>query len=107
MPESRKSRIGSEVDFLGNELLRQLHENSQFLGNRLLEALRNHKRPLLVNGCIYTCSCSKNSRYARTKQTQLLDYVFASSVGESARRGAEQEKLRRRQTEEVQNRHQR
>jgi hypothetical protein len=28
MPESRNSGIGSEVDFLGNELLRQLHENT-------------------------------------------------------------------------------
>jgi hypothetical protein len=32
---------------------------SQFLGNRLLEALRNHQRPLLVNGCIDTYSRSK------------------------------------------------
>jgi hypothetical protein len=28
IPESRNSGIGSEVDFLGNELLRQLHNNS-------------------------------------------------------------------------------
>jgi hypothetical protein len=28
MPESRNSGIGSVVDFLGNELLRQLHDNS-------------------------------------------------------------------------------
>jgi hypothetical protein len=28
MPENRDSGIGSEVGFLGNELLRQLHENS-------------------------------------------------------------------------------
>jgi hypothetical protein len=28
MPESRNSGIGSEVDFLGNELMRQLHDNS-------------------------------------------------------------------------------
>jgi hypothetical protein len=28
IPESRNSGIGSEVDFLGNELLRQLHDNS-------------------------------------------------------------------------------
>jgi hypothetical protein len=28
MPESRNSGIGSEVDFLGNEILRQLHDNS-------------------------------------------------------------------------------
>jgi hypothetical protein len=28
IPESRNSEIGSEVDFLGNELLRQLHDNS-------------------------------------------------------------------------------
>jgi hypothetical protein len=28
MPESRNSGIGSEVDFLGNELLRQLHDHS-------------------------------------------------------------------------------
>jgi hypothetical protein len=28
MPESRNSGIGSEVDFLGYELLRQLHDNS-------------------------------------------------------------------------------
>jgi hypothetical protein len=28
MPESRNSGIGSEVDFLGNTLLRQLHDNS-------------------------------------------------------------------------------
>jgi hypothetical protein len=28
MPESRNSGIGSEVDFLGNELLSQLHDNS-------------------------------------------------------------------------------
>jgi hypothetical protein len=27
MAESRNSGIGSEVDFLGNELLRQLHDN--------------------------------------------------------------------------------
>jgi hypothetical protein len=27
MPESRNSGIESEVDFLGNELLRQLHDN--------------------------------------------------------------------------------
>jgi hypothetical protein len=27
-PENRHSGIGSEVDFLGNELLRQLHDNS-------------------------------------------------------------------------------
>jgi hypothetical protein len=34
MPESRNSGIGSEVDFLGNELLRQLHDNrrTQLLG---------------------------------------------------------------------------
>jgi hypothetical protein len=28
MPEGRKSGIGSEIDFLGKELLRRLHENS-------------------------------------------------------------------------------
>jgi hypothetical protein len=28
MPESRNSGIGPEVDFLRNELLRQLHDNS-------------------------------------------------------------------------------
>jgi hypothetical protein len=28
MPESRKSGIGSVVGFLGNELLRPLHDNS-------------------------------------------------------------------------------
>jgi hypothetical protein len=28
MLESRNSGIGSEVDFLSNELLRQLHDNS-------------------------------------------------------------------------------
>jgi hypothetical protein len=29
MPERRNSGIGSEVDFVGNELLRQLHDNRQ------------------------------------------------------------------------------
>jgi hypothetical protein len=28
MPESRNNGIGSEVDFLGNKLLRRLHDNS-------------------------------------------------------------------------------
>jgi hypothetical protein len=44
--------------FLGNELLRQLHEKCQFLGNQLLEALHNHRHLLLVNGCIDVYSCS-------------------------------------------------
>jgi hypothetical protein len=34
MPESRNSGMGSEVDFLGNELLRQLHGNG---GTQLFE----------------------------------------------------------------------
>jgi hypothetical protein len=51
---------------------------SQFLGNRLSEALNNHQRPFLVNGCIDTYSRSnKKNRCAITKQTQLLDQVFA------------------------------
>jgi hypothetical protein len=33
-------------------------KTANFLGNRLLEALHNHQRPLLVNGCIETYSCS-------------------------------------------------
>jgi hypothetical protein len=35
MAENRNNRIGSEVDFLGNQLLRQLHDNrrTQLLGN--------------------------------------------------------------------------
>jgi hypothetical protein len=54
--------------FLGNELLRQLHENSQFLGNRFLDALHNHQRPLLVNGCIDTYSRS-NKQSLRSNET--------------------------------------
>jgi hypothetical protein len=40
----------------------------QFLGNRLLEALRNHQRPLLVNGYIDTYSRS-NKQSFRGKET--------------------------------------
>jgi hypothetical protein len=40
----------------------------QFLGNRLLEALRNHQRPLLVNGCINTYSRS-NKQSLRDNET--------------------------------------
>jgi hypothetical protein len=36
MPESRNGGIGSEGDFPGNELLRQLHDTgNQFLGYQL------------------------------------------------------------------------
>jgi hypothetical protein len=48
-------------------------QKRHFLRNRLLEALRNHQRPLLVNNCTDIYSHSNKQSLHNNKRTQLFD----------------------------------
>jgi hypothetical protein len=61
MPESGNSGIGSEVDFLGNELLRQLHDNSeQILRKPTISKILHDNRRTQLLGKVFSIQLEKN-----------------------------------------------
>jgi hypothetical protein len=87
MPENRNSGIGSEVDFLCNELLRRFHDNSQPI-----------PRQSIVRFCTST---EELNSLERCSPVQLEKQLRARRRADQFK--AEKSELRRRRTEEVQN----
>jgi hypothetical protein len=63
MPESRNSGIGSEVDFVGNQLLRRLHNNSYPI-----------PRQPIVRFCLTTEVCSWTDKLNPSRRCSLLSW---------------------------------